>query len=143
LTHLVCSYLTAWHRKSNIDEKVFLLNEHISTIQRYLVNRNCDFHVLIGIQAFFHNVKITEHKNQSKSIFRTNRQDGSAAEEMMTFLLQFFLNHKCINECLILNWYNYKGVIAYKGYELAKSLATSFINSISITNTGKINIEDS
>ena len=72
----------------------------------------------------------------------SERHRESPAEEMMIFLLQFFLNHQCINESLILTWYNHKGLIGSKGFGLVKPLVKSFIQSISITNTGKINLED-
>jgi hypothetical protein len=52
---------------------------------------------------------------------------------MMTFLLQFFLNHQCIDQNQIFNWYNNTdvlGALAYKGFQHAKHLATSFIKSL-------------
>jgi len=66
---LVNSYLTAWHRQSDVRQKDFLLNEHISTIQKYLGNRTSDFDVLVGIQAFFYNNPIQGQKSESKFIF--------------------------------------------------------------------------
>ncbi len=56
---------------------------------------------------------------------------------MMTFLLQFFLNHGCIDLNQILNWYS-KDIHGYKGFNLAKQLATPFIRSCSTSQTGKI-----
>ncbi len=53
--------------------------------------------------------------------------------EMMTFLLQFFLNHNCIDQNQIFNWYE-NDIHGYKGFNLAKQLATPFINSIQINN---------
>jgi len=64
---IIYSYLTAWYTKSKIDEKILLLNEHITTIQKYLTNRQSDFDVLFGIQTFFYHQNIKEDK--SKSIF--------------------------------------------------------------------------
>lgn len=61
---MICSYLTAWNQKSKINEKVFLLNEHITTIQKYLDRRKSDADVLIGIQAFFYNEMIEENKSK-------------------------------------------------------------------------------
>ncbi len=52
---------------------------------------------------------------------------------MMTFLLQFFLNHQCIDQHKIYNWYinrDVLGVLAYKGFHQAKHLATPFIKSL-------------
>ncbi len=63
---VICSYLTAWNKKSKINEKVFLLNEHITTIQKYLDKRKTEADVLIGIQAFFHNETIEENKSKSR-----------------------------------------------------------------------------
>jgi hypothetical protein len=57
--------------------------------------------------------------------------------EMMTFLLQFFLNHQCVDRNQILNWYD-KDIHGYKGFNLAKQLATPFIRSFSTSQTGKI-----
>jgi hypothetical protein len=62
---VICSYLTAWYKKSNPDEKTLLLNEHVTTIQKYLTNCNSDFDVLIGLQAFFHNQQMKENKGKS------------------------------------------------------------------------------
>jgi len=61
---VICSYLTAWYNKSKIDEKALLLNEHITTIQKYLINCKSGFDVLIGVQAFFHNQKMKENKGK-------------------------------------------------------------------------------
>jgi len=52
---------------------------------------------------------------------------------MMTFLLQFFLNHQCIDQHQILNWYNNSdvhGALAYRGFQYAKHLATLFVKSL-------------
>jgi hypothetical protein len=62
---VICSYLTAWYKKSKPDEKTFLLNEHITTIQKYLTNSKSDFDVLIGLQVFFHNQQMNENKGKS------------------------------------------------------------------------------
>jgi hypothetical protein len=47
-----------------LNEKVFLLNEHIITIQKYLTDCQNDFDVLIGIQVFFYNEDIKENKSK-------------------------------------------------------------------------------
>jgi hypothetical protein len=49
---------------------------------------------------------------------------------MMTFLLQFFVNHQCISENLILDWYNKNDAHGYMGYEEAKQLAEPFVKSL-------------
>ena len=61
---------------------------------------------------------------------------------MMTFLLQFFLNHQCIDQNQILNWYHNKDVHGYKGFAHATQLATPFIKSLSTNKTSKLNIKD-
>ncbi len=65
LPNFIASYLTAWYRKWEPDEKVFLLNEHITTVQKYLIKRKRDFDVLIGIQIFFYREDIKENKSKS------------------------------------------------------------------------------
>jgi hypothetical protein len=50
---------------------------------------------------------------------------------MMTFLLQYFLNHQCIDQYQIVNWYNNTDIHDYEGFNHAKELATSFIKSLS------------
>ena len=57
---------------------------------------------------------------------------------MMTFLLQFFLHHQCIDQHQIFKWYNHKGVFRYEGFNQAKQLASQFIESLSSIQTGKI-----
>jgi len=66
---VICSYLTAWYKKSKIDEKILLLNEHLTTIQKYLTNSMSDFDVLIGIQTFFHNQTVKENKGKVKFLY--------------------------------------------------------------------------
>ncbi len=53
----------------------------------------------------------------------------------MSFLLQFFLKHQCINHNLILQWYNNNDTHGYKGFEEAKRLAGPFIKLLSTSNT--------
>jgi hypothetical protein len=55
----------------------------------------------------------------------------------MAFLLKFFLDHQCINQNLILKWYNSDQARQYEGFEEAKQLAKSFVESF---DTGKNNI---
>jgi hypothetical protein len=57
---------------------------------------------------------------------------------MMTFLLQFFLNHQCIHQQAIFKWYNDIKVSRYEGLNQAKQLATPFIQSLLANQTGKI-----
>jgi hypothetical protein len=64
--NFICSYLTAWYRKSKIDEKVFLLNEHITTVREHLTHGRGDLDVLFGIQAFFYNENIEENKSNCR-----------------------------------------------------------------------------
>ncbi|CAF3525801.1 unnamed protein product, partial [Rotaria sp. Silwood2] len=110
---LVCSYLAAWHRTSGMNEKLILLNEHISTIQNYIQNRNSGYFILLGILAFFFNESIQENKR-----------------EMMTFLLQYFVNHQCISRNEILDWYDKIDLHGYQGFDDAKLLTAPFIKSL-------------
>jgi hypothetical protein len=71
---VICSYLTAWYKKSKIEEKALLLNEHITTIQKYLTNCKSDIDVLIGMQAFFHNEKVKENKGKSNFILNISKE---------------------------------------------------------------------
>ena len=48
---------------------------------------------------------------------------------IMSFLLKFFLNYKCINYHLILNWYNGIERNDYEGFEQAQQLASPFLQS--------------
>ncbi len=52
-------------------------------------------------------------------------------DDMITFLLQFFLNHHCIDQEQILKWYNHRGTFRYEGFSQAKQLARQFIESLS------------
>jgi hypothetical protein len=45
---------------------VFLLSEHITTVQEYLTHRRGDLDVLFGIQAFFYNENIEENKSKCR-----------------------------------------------------------------------------
>jgi hypothetical protein len=56
---------------------------------------------------------------------------------MMAFLLQFFLDHQCIDRHQIFDWYKNGDVHGYKGFHQAKMLATRFITSLSINQTSK------
>jgi len=60
----------------------------------------------------------------------------------MAYLLQFFLDHECINQNLLLDWYYNNDPNGYIGYEEARQLAKPFIESILTNNTtGKGGIE--
>jgi hypothetical protein len=59
----------------------------------------------------------------------------------MAYLLKFFLNHECINQNLLLDWYDNNDPNGYIGYEEARQLARPFIESILTNNTGKVGIE--
>jgi hypothetical protein len=128
LPNFIASYLTAWYRKSKTDEKVFLLNEHVTTVQKYLIRRKHEFDVLIGIQIFFYREDIKE--NNSKYILSIEYIEGIFLVDMMAFLLQFFLNHQCIDQHQILKWYNHKGKLCYEGLNQATPLAAPFIESL-------------
>ena len=49
---------------------------------------------------------------------------------MMSFLLQFFLNHHCIDQKQILNWYSNGNENGYEGFDNARKLASSYIKSL-------------
>jgi hypothetical protein len=57
---------------------------------------------------------------------------------MMTFLLQFFLNHECTNQQAILKWYKDIRASRYEGLKQAKQLATPFVESLLANQTGKV-----
>ncbi len=57
---------------------------------------------------------------------------------MMTFLLQYFLNHQCIHQQAIFKWYNDIKASRYEGLRAAKKLATPFIELLLANQTGKI-----
>jgi hypothetical protein len=59
----------------------------------------------------------------------------------MAYLLKFFLDHECINQNLLLDWYYNNDANGYIGYEEARQLAKPFIGSILTNNTGKVGIE--
>ncbi|UJR08579.1 hypothetical protein I4U23_012838 [Adineta vaga] len=130
LATLVCSYLGAWYKKSKLNDKILLLNEHIFTIRKYLTNSTFNYEILYGIQGFFHYIKVIAKEDSVHSIFKSNKKGEIPAEEMMTFLLQYFINHQCINKNLIRTWYHNRNKNLYKGYIFAKQLATPFILSI-------------
>ncbi len=54
---------------------------------------------------------------------------------MMIFLLQFFLAHQCINQDLILRWYNDNDAHGYMGFVEAKRLVEPFIKLLSASDT--------
>lgn len=66
---------------------------------------------------------------------------------MMTFLLQFFLNHHLTDETSLFKWYNDIKVSRYEGLKEAKEFAKPFIESLqkmsSIDNTQTVSIEPS
>ena len=68
-----------------------------------------------------------------------NRFQLDFIDEMMTFLLQFFLNHQCINQEQILDWYNSKDTPDYAGFNSAKQLASSFIKLLPTNTTDSVN----
>jgi hypothetical protein len=54
--------------------------------------------------------------------------------KIMSFLLQFFLDHGCINQNLILDWYNNNDAHGHLGYEEAKDSAKSFVELLGTFN---------
>lgn len=50
-----------------MNEKNIIMNEHLSTIMKYVPNHIDDYTILLGIHAFFYNERIQE--NKSKSIY--------------------------------------------------------------------------
>lgn len=64
ISYLIYSYLAAWHRKSNKDEKFTLLNKYVSIFQELLASRNENLRVLFGIQTFFVHEIIHEDKSK-------------------------------------------------------------------------------
>jgi hypothetical protein len=66
---LINSYLTAWCKQSKASNKTFLLNEHISTIQKHLPNLTASCGVLVGIQIFFFNAQIKGNKSKPNLIY--------------------------------------------------------------------------
>jgi hypothetical protein len=136
LPNFIASYLTAWYRKSKTSEKTFLLNKHVTTVQKYLIKRERDVDVLIGIQVFFYNEDVNE--NKCKSSLYIEYVGGIFLDEMMAFLLQFFLNHQCIDQHQIRKWYKVITVCRYEGLKQAKQLATPFVESLLANQTGRI-----
>ncbi len=61
---LICSYLTAWHRTLKEDEKIIILNQHISTIKKHTTHLRHNFITLLGIHAFFYNENIQGNKSK-------------------------------------------------------------------------------
>lgn len=59
---------------------------------------------------------------------------------MMTFLLQFFLTHECINQNHILDWYNSNDTHGYMGFQEARQLTEPFIKSLSTKDTAQTGI---
>jgi hypothetical protein len=61
---------------------------------------------------------------------------------MMTFLLQYFVEHQCLTRTQILSWYNSKDLPGYEDFDGIKQLTAPFIKSFWINNQGKFVIED-
>jgi len=64
-------------------------------------------------------------------------------DDMMTFLLQYFLNHQCLDQDQIFKWYNHKGTFRYEGYNKAKQLAQPFIESLLANQKDSTSIDQS
>lgn len=52
------------------------------------------------------------------------------ADQIMTFLLTFFLDKKCLSTTELIHWYRSEDVFGYIGFSQAKRLAEPFIRSI-------------
>ncbi|CAF1120731.1 unnamed protein product [Adineta ricciae] len=136
---LVCSYLDAWYRKAKLNQKVLLLTKYVLIIQKYLAVRTSEYDILYGIQGFFYYIKsiLSKKKRSNTSIFNKNQQGDVPAQEMMTFLLQFFVAHHCISGKFIRDWYHNRRSNPYRGFTTAKQLATPFMQSITSEQTGQ------
>lgn len=55
----------------------------------------------------------------------------------MTFLLKYFVEHKCLSRRQIFNWYNNRDANGYQGFDGAKQMTAPFIKSEWTNNTGK------
>ncbi|UJR08581.1 hypothetical protein I4U23_012840 [Adineta vaga] len=113
LPNVVASYIAAWYRNSNVNEKNIILKEYMSTIMKHISHDPNDYTVLIGIHAFFYNERIEGNKR-----------------ELMTFILQYFVDSKCLNRNQIFYWYHNKNEYSYKGFDGAKQMTAPFIKSL-------------
>lgn len=117
-----------------MNSKERLLHTYVSIIDQHLDRRNDELDVLFGLQAFFHSVQARQPK---ATIFRCSARKPSVAQEMMTFLLQFFTQNYCLTEDNILVWYHTEHEPSYPGYSLARELAGPYIRSITMQSSGK------
>jgi hypothetical protein len=63
--------------------------------------------------------------------------------DMMTFLLQHFVDYHCISRRQILNWYTDKNLHSYQGFDGAKQLTTPFIKLLWAGTASKATTENS
>jgi len=59
----------------------------------------------------------------------------------MTFLLQFFLDHGCISQDLLVDWYTNNDAHGYMGFQEAKQLAKPFVESLLAFDTSKVDLK--
>lgn len=77
-------------------------------------------------------------KIKVRQIFQWNIFKELFVGEVMTTLLQFFFDYKCIGKKTLFKWYNRIKKSRYEGLEQAKELAKPFIQSFSRQPIGKI-----
>ena len=56
---------------------------------------------------------------------------------MMTFLLQYFIDHQCLNRHHIISWYNSRDLHGYEGFDGIKQLTAPFLKTLWVNNKGK------
>ena len=58
--------------------------------------------------------------------------------DLMTFILQHFVDHHAISRRQILNWYTDKDLQGYQGFDGVKQLTTPFIKSLWSATANKV-----
>ncbi|CAF1120748.1 unnamed protein product [Adineta ricciae] len=118
IPNIIASFLVAWNRTNNANEKNVILKDYVSVIRNYISFSPNDFSVLVGIHAFFYNTQIEECKR-----------------ELMTMILQFFVDNNCLNVNQVIYWFKNKDENAYKGFDGAKQMTAPFIKSLWMNRT--------
>ncbi|CAF1220215.1 unnamed protein product [Adineta steineri] len=90
LITLVFSYLQTWHKTNRGKHKQLILDKHILTIKQYVNGKDSERKVLTALKYFFNTLK----------------NKDSTEIEMMTMLLQLFLDHQCISISEMIDWYS-------------------------------------
>ncbi|CAF1297306.1 unnamed protein product [Adineta steineri] len=91
LITLVFSYLQTWHKTNRDKHKQLILDKHILTIKQYVNGKDSERKVLTALKYFFNTLK---------------NKDSTEIVEMMTMLLQLFLDHQCISISEMIVWYS-------------------------------------